>query len=233
MRRAGCALLLAWGLIACQPGDASREGEAATAAERSPALALRSANPDRVPFDYWVLALSWSPEYCASPEARPGAKQCAQAREFIVHGLWPQYERGYPESCDSRERVSDRVADGLGELIPDRGLVFHQWRKHGSCSGLSSEAYFEELEQAARTIVIPRAALKQAAAAPTTDARVLERAFIDANPGLAAESIVLDCRQQFLREVRICLDLSLAPRACGADIRERCGRKLKVRPPDG
>lgn len=197
------ALLLIAGLAACQPTSAS--------------------------FDYWLLALSWSPEYCASNAARPGSKQCAQPREFVVHGLWPQYERGYPEFCDTQTRVPERAADRLGALVPDRGLVFHQWKKHGSCSGMTAETYFATLERAARSIVVPGAYLKKASARRVQRTE-LERAFIAANPGLFPEAITIECSRQFLREVRVCLDRALKPRACGRDVTEGCGRELSVRP---
>lgn len=197
------ACLVLFGLAACQPSPAS--------------------------FDYWLLALSWSPEYCASNNARPDSKQCSQPREFIVHGLWPQYERGYPEFCDTQARVPERTADRLAPLVPDRGLVFHQWKKHGSCSGMTPEAYFATLERARRSIVVPSAYLKHAATRRIQRTE-LESAFVAANPGLRAEAITLECSRQFLREVHICLDHALRPRACGRDVTEGCGRELSVRP---
>lgn len=192
-------------------------------------LGLAACPPAYARFDYWVLALSWSPEYCASDQARPDSRQCAQPHEFIVHGLWPQYERGYPEFCDTQARVPERIADRLAPLMPDRGLVFYQWKKHGSCSGLTPEAYFAQLERAGRSIRIPRAALQRAGQLrmPRQD---LERAFIEINPGLREDAISFECRGRNLREVRICLDVSLKPRRCGADIRERCKAELSVRP---
>lgn len=180
-------------------------------------------------FDYWVLALSWSPEFCASARAGHGSAQCAQPRGFIVHGLWPQFEKGYPEFCRSQARVSDQTVQRLAALMPDRGLVFHEWKKHGGCSGATPETYFGTLERAARAIQIPKAFLDGAAGRRVlrTD---LERAFTAANPGLSENAITFGCSRQFLREVRICLDLALQPRACGSDLQERCGRELSVRP---
>jgi ribonuclease T2 len=183
-------------------------------------------------FDYWVLALSWSPEFCVSSEARPDSRQCSEARGFIVHGLWPQYERGYPASCDTHTRVDERTADRLEALVPDRGLVFHQWKKHGSCSGMSPDAYFDTLERAARAVAIPSDYLARAAHRPVAR-HDLELAFIEANPRLTQEAITFDCKGAFLREVRVCLDLDLKPRGCGADLREACSRSVSIRPPGG
>lgn len=236
MRGALCALALVAGLAACQPGEAPADargcaGDGCAQTVDRPAPAPSSPRADvasRSAFDYWILALSWSPEYCASPAARPGSRQCAQPREFIVHGLWPQYERGHPEFCDARGRISEQVADGLAELVPDRGLVFHQWKKHGSCSGLTPEAYFATLERAGRSIVVPSRYLEAATTRQVRRAE-LEQAFIDANPSLSAEAITLHCSGGRLREVRVCLDLRLRPRSCGPDVAEACGRELGVR----
>lgn len=207
MARIAQLLVLAAGLVACLPGNSSEK------------------------FDYWVLALSWSPEYCASREARPDSRQCSTPHAFIVHGLWPQFERGYPQFCDTHTRVDEHTARRLEPLVPDRGLVFHQWKKHGSCSGLSPGAYFTTLEKARASIQVPDAFL--AAAADRRVRRVdLEQAFVALNPGMTAQAITFHCSSGRLREVRVCMDLELGLRACGADLREACGRELVVRPVD-
>ncbi|MGH8517350.1 MAG: ribonuclease T2 family protein [Panacagrimonas sp.] len=190
-----------------------------------------SASPvTAAPFDYWVLALSWSPEYCASKDARPDSNQCTRPREFIVHGLWPQFERGYPASCDTGTRVSQATADRLAPLVPDRGLVFHQWRKHGSCSGMGPDDYFATLERAGRGITVPSAWLREASRERAVRREDVEQAFIESNPGLSGDAIAVDCHRDYLREIRVCLDLSLAPRPCGADVPDACPGTVRVRP---
>ena len=61
-------------------------------------------------FDFYVLALSWSPSFCQDSEerGREAREQCGLGRpySFVVHGLWPQYERGFPRSASSRRRGS-------------------------------------------------------------------------------------------------------------------------------
>ena len=54
-------------------------------------------------FDFYVFSLSWSPSFCASAGERGGVSksqqiQCGGERPyaFVVHGLWPQYEKGFP-----------------------------------------------------------------------------------------------------------------------------------------
>ena len=217
MRTALRTLVVVAALAACGPGGT----------EAPPSSAAASA----ASFDYWVLALSWSPEVCASNEARSDSNQCARPREFIVHGLWPQYERSYPASCDANgKRVSTATADRLEPLVPDRGLVFHQWRKHGSCSGMEPEAYFQTLERAGRSVRVPSAWLRDAAKGRRVRYADVEKAFVDANPRLSADSIAVECRQHYLREVRICLDRDLEPRTCGNDVRDSCAGTLRVRP---
>ena len=55
-------------------------------------------------FDFYVLSLSWSPSFCAAAEERGNSgrsqAQCGERPfSFVVHGLWPQYDRGFPEYC--------------------------------------------------------------------------------------------------------------------------------------
>lgn len=195
------------------------------------AAALAACQPSSAAFDYWVLALSWSPEYCASREARADSNQCSSPHAFVVHGLWPQFEQGHPEFCDTRTRVDEHIARRLEPLVPDRGLVFHQWKKHGSCSGLSPDAYFATLEKARAGVQVP-AAFLSAAAGRRVRRIDLERAFVDVNPGMTPEAISLQCTGGHLREVRVCLDRDLALRACGVDVGDACGRELSVRPVD-
>ncbi len=100
----------------------------------APAFGRRKARR----FDFYVLSLSWSPTYCAT-NSRPDPAECDTPRGFIVHGLWPQYERGYPSDCPSNmpRRVSQATVDGLSDIMPGGGLVNHEWQKHGVCSGLN------------------------------------------------------------------------------------------------
>lgn len=192
-------------------------------------LGLGACTSSDARFDYWVLALSWSPQFCALHEREAGSAQCATPHAFIVHGLWPQFEHGYPAACETGRRVSEHTAEQLRPIVPDRGLVFHQWRKHGSCSGLDPEAYFATLRRAREGIRTPDAYL--ATLGPRRIARSeLERALMQANPALRPDQFALVCERQYLDEVRICLDLHLHPRACGSQVRNTCGRELIVRP---
>ena len=56
-------------------------------------------------FDYYVLSLSWSPSWCQLTGLKRGAEQCDATRDlaWILHGLWPQYENGWPKFCKTTQ----------------------------------------------------------------------------------------------------------------------------------
>lgn len=179
-------------------------------------------------FDYYVLSLSWSPQYCA--QARGHEPQCARPYAFVVHGLWPQFERGYPRDCRANARVEEATIERMLPIMPSRRLVIHQWRAHGTCSGNSPQAYFANVERAYRSIRVPPAytALEGYLA---QDREQVRRAFSAANPNLQANAIRLQCAGRYLQEVRVCMTRDgLRPRACGTDMRDRCGAMVVLRP---
>lgn len=185
-------------------------------------------------FDFYVLALSWSPAYCKQAGADANPHQCKSTTpfRFIVHGLWPQYERGYPESCPGvQRRINRRVAVDMEDIMPSHGLVFHQWRKHGTCSGLDPDDYFDLTRQAFEKIKIPKAfqvIKKRGQAAP----QKIEAAFTSINPGLSSDAIAIVCERGEMEEVRICLTKDLAFRSCPSVDRTGCRTgKLSVSPP--
>jgi ribonuclease T2 len=170
-------------------------------------------------FDFYVLSLSWSPTYCAT-DRNPNPAECATPRGFIVHGLWPQYERGYPADCPSNMPRSVRQAtlDGLAGIMPGAGLVNHEWQKHGVCSGLSQANYFATLSRAFGAVTLPRGL-----AGRTLAPRDIEQAFIAANPRMSRAGIAVTCRRGLLQEVRICLTKALTFRRCPEVDRRGCG----------
>ena len=172
--------------------------------------------PASAPFDFYVLARSWSPAFCATDAGRDSPLQCGPSADhgFVTHGLWPQFEDGWPSFCASPhgDRVPDAVARSLLPIMPDRGLIAHQWDKHGTCTGLSPQDWAEVTRQATARITIPPAF---AATPPRRiDARALERAFAEANPGFDERASAVRCPSGRLTEVRLCLTPGLAPRAC-------------------
>lgn len=203
-------------------------------AEKPKAEASRKASqaqaqlPRGKGFDFYVLSLSWSPTWCAENDSAGRTQQCRRGENngFIVHGLWPQNERGYPEYCSTRE--PDRVPESLGrtilDIIPSMGLIGHQWRKHGSCSGLGQRDYFTVTRAAFERIRIP-AELEAQRGMARLSPDAVEETFIAANPGLDRRSIAVTCEDGRLEEVRICMTADLSFRACPAVDRAACRAK--------
>lgn len=188
--------------------------------------AVRADPPGR--FDYYLLALSWSPQYCAS-EARPGDSQCRRPYGFVVHGLWPQHERGWPKNCGQGEWLPEALIARMLPIMPSRPLILHEWKKHGVCSGLGAEGYFDAVERAYRSLRIPARYAAPRDYLSLTPA-ALEADFRAANPGLRPEMLAVQCSGNYLRELRVCMDRQLQPRACGAEVRDRCGAQAVLRP---
>jgi ribonuclease T2 len=166
-------------------------------------------------FDYYAVALSWSPSFCAT---RNDPEQCAPGRRlgFVLHGLWPQYERGYPESC-STEKLPRQVLDRFSALFPSPWLAEHEWKKHGTCSGLDPAGYFALSGKLRNQVAIPRAFQQ-----PTMPVRVSYSEFVQAfksvNPKLQQYSVLPFCASggRYLREVHVCYDKRGASRSCSA-----------------
>jgi ribonuclease T2 len=182
-------------------------------------------------FDYYVLTLSWSPTHCASEagEDEEDDMQCRSGRPygFVLHGLWPQDQRGYPQMChtDEPRKVSSENMARMLEVAPSKQLVQHEWRKHGTCAGLTQDDYFSAAIKAFASVAVP-AAYKLPAAPIETTADEVRDAFLSANPTLKAENLSATCRRNRLAELWVCLDKSLKPRACSPEVRKRhCGER--------
>jgi ribonuclease T2 len=186
-------------------------------------------------FDFYVLSLSWSPSYCAESEERGNggrSQQCGgRPFSFVVHGLWPQYESGYPEYCEQPSpRLPRNIMVSMLDLMPAPGLIYNEWDKHGTCSGLPAKAYFETIRKARAAIKIPQEFLDLSGARTVTPAAV-EDAFIKANPGLTNAAVAVTCNRTRLSEVRICLSKELQFRACDEVDHQACRRDDVTMPP--
>ena len=214
------------------------------------ALAATSASAQRGPsgssgnvagkFDYYQLALSWSPTHCEESSRGRKDTQCGPRRarpySFILHGLWPQHERGFPEFCRTRKRpfVPNDVIDKMFDIMPSRGLIIHQYKKHGTCSGYTPESYFKASRLLYDRVRIPdRFVTPQKA--QFVRPRELVNEFVRVNPKLRPDMVRVVCRRgpgNRLREVRICFDKKGRYRACspGAS-RHLCQREKMFVPP--
>lgn len=175
-------------------------------------------------FDYYVLSLSWSPGWCATSGAGRDALQCdpRQDAHFVLHGLWPQYERGWPSYCRTAERDPSRAhSAAMQDIMGSDGAAWYQWKKHGRCAGLPAARYYATARAAYDSILIPPVfqTLNRDLRLP---ASVVEDAFLEANPGLTRDMITITCDQGRIQEARICLTPDLVPRRCGADVLRDC-----------
>jgi ribonuclease T2 len=187
-------------------------------------------------FDFYVLSLSWSPSFCeqASERGSGGRSQIqceGRPYSFVVHGLWPQYEHGFPDYCQRPPPRLDRnIVSSMLDLMPAPGLIFNEWDKHGTCSGLGARAYFETIRKARSVLKIPEEYLELSAPKTVAPAEI-EEAFIKANPGLSSSAIAVTCDKNRLSEVRICMSKDLQFRACEEIDRRACRREQVTMPP--
>src|SRR5438128_3047322 len=186
-------------------------------------------------FDFYVLSLSWSPSFCEQASERGGGRsqmQCGgRPYSFVVHGLWPQYEQGFPDYCQRpAPRLDRNIVSSMLDLMPAPGLIFSEWDKHGTCSGLGARAYFETIRKARSAVKIPEEYLELSAAKTVAPAEI-EEAFIKANPGLSASAVAVTCDKNRLSEVRICMNKDLQFRACEEIDRRACRREQVTMPP--
>ncbi len=187
-------------------------------------LPVRAEGERAGEFDYYVMALSWSPTWCALTGDGRGDPQCDAGRgfSFTLHGLWPQHEAGWPEYCRTGARDPSRgQTAAMADIMGGAGLAFYQWKKHGRCSGLPAEDYFALSRQAYDSVAIPEV-LSVLDEDVTLPASVVEEAFLEANSGLSADMITITCEDGRIDEARICLTKDLTPRRCGEDVIRDC-----------
>ena len=187
-------------------------------------------------FDFYVLSLSWSPSFCESAAERGNEGQLQRLQcggrpfSFVVHGLWPQYEHGFPEYCDRNSWLERNIMTSMLDLMPAPGLIFNEWKKHGTCSGLGPRGYFEAIRKARAAVKIPPEFI-DLANPKTISPTEVEDAFIKVNPGLPANAIAVTCNRTRLSEVRICMGKDLQFRGCDEVDRQACRRDQVTMPP--
>ena len=177
-------------------------------------------------FDYYVLSLSWSPNWCAYEGDARGSDQCDPRHDhgWILHGLWPQYERGYPSNCRSSARNPSRGdTNAMADIMGTGGLAWHQWKKHGRCAGLASDDYFA-LSRAAYSKITRPPLLRKLEQPVKLPPSVIEEAFLETNPDLGADMITITCRNRYIQEARICMTRDLEFRTCGRDVIRDCSQ---------
>ena len=173
-------------------------------------------------FDYYVLSLSWSPNWCQLEGNARQSEQCEEDHGWILHGLWPQFHRGYPSYCRTIERAPSRgMTAEMADIMGTSGLAWHQWKKHGTCTGLSATNYFALSREAYGRITRP-AVFRKLDQSVKLPARVVEQAFLKDNPQIEPDGLTVTCRDGHIQEARICLSRDLAPIPCGQDVMRDC-----------
>jgi ribonuclease T2 len=182
----------------------------------------RKRRAKKANFAYYMLVLSYAPDFCEEPGGKKDPRECGSGRHvgFVVHGLWPQGEsdRG-PENCGGSP-VGQSIVQATLRYIPTEGLIQHEWTGHGTCSGLPADQYFAALRKARDSEKIP-AELDQPSRAVRMSPAEVEAKLAAANPSIPREGIRTSCYQDNkLQEIRICLNKDLSPRACGSSAGE-------------
>ena len=192
-----------------------------------PTVAAQLVKADGEPagrFDYYVMALSWQSTWCALEGDARDAPECdtGLGKGWVLHGLWPQYERGWPAHCPTVHRApSRRMTSDMADIMGSAGLAWHQWNKHGSCSGLSADDYFDLSRRAYAQIDRPDV-FRKLESPVRLPAAVVEEAFLKANPNWSRNMITVTCKRGRIQEIRLCLTKELDPRICGADAAREC-----------
>jgi ribonuclease T2 len=176
------------------------------------------------PFDYYLLNLSWAPEFCHN---KSGSPECSGHFGFVVHGLWPQYSKGgYPESCGTAPGPSN--PSQMLDIMPDLHLIQHEWSVHGTCSGLSADDYFALIRRDFTSVKIPSdfvSAPRQFTISPAD----LKSKFEQSNPDITNSDMAISCGGgSYLVAVEICLTKDGKPTQCGSDIRDCSAPTIRV-----
>ena len=175
-------------------------------------------------FDYYVLVLGWAPSYCRNEGRLRKDAECnaAKPRAFVLHGLWPQYDKGWPEDCSIGKRpwVPSQVIEEMRDIMPSKNLVIHEYRAHGTCSGLEPAQYFSVARELYERVSVPARFLDPGAERLLSTDEI-ENDFMTANPWLKPEMMAVTCRGGNLLDIRICFGRDLFPQTCGSNEDQR------------
>jgi ribonuclease T2 len=227
--------LLTLGAAGCGPSYVSASDTAKLATDIANMQSTRAATKNAAPsptagkrvkntpgdFDFYVLVLSWSPDYCAGSNV-DDPQQCSVGKKlgFVLHGLWPQYTRGYPADCSTVKLPKD-AQQKFPNLYPSPKLYTHEWDKHGTCSGLKPEEYLALSKALKDSVTIPTVYRSPAKAFRTT-ADQLEADFVSASSAVSAAALAVQCSGsgRYLKELYVCFSREGQPAACSQEIQK-------------
>jgi ribonuclease T2 len=211
-------------LMACNPPAPVNTTPTATPHRTASTSALPQPSGPQS-FDFYLLSLSWSPEFCYSHQ---GAPECGRGATFVLHGLWPQNADGtYPQNCSTAPGPAN--PSQYSDIYPDPGLLEHEWLTHGTCSGLSPDAFFTTARAAFQSFKIPPKLAQLTAQISLQPGQILSL-VTQSNPSIGAGDLVLSCGNNYLTAVEVCLDKQLHPIACGV-ARSCKARTVRIPPP--
>jgi ribonuclease T2 len=176
-------------------------------------------------FDFYLMNLSWSPEFCSIHGTSP---ECVARPGFILHGLWAQNNDGtYPIFC-SKESGPAAPEQNL-DITPDLSLLQHEWAKHGTCSGVGPQRFFAMEHQAYHLLTIPPQIERVEHEISMTPDAILGL-FAQANPTFPRGSILLSCGRNHLTAVEACFSKDLKPIVCQG-LHTCRANSVKITPP--
>lgn len=207
-----------------QRGDTRSDGQfdsRSTSSTRAPRARPRVGTPGD--FDFYLLTLSWSPEFCATHSS---AAECALHAGFVLHGLWPQNtDASYPEHCSDAPGPSN--PSQYSDIFPDPGLLQHEWTTHGTCSGLAPDSYFQLARRAFQSVHTP-ADLNNLTQQTSEPPATILADFSSINPGIPQSSLALSCGNNYLTAVQACLDKNLNAIIC--QVRSCAANSVRIVP---
>ena len=187
--------------------------------------------PPQANFDYYLLTMSWAPEFCATNPKGKSSSECDPKRHlgFVVHGLWPQNNTGaYPQDCGAAQSVSQAIVQQMMPIMPDSGLIQHEWAKHGTCSGLSVQDYFDSIQKAFGNVKVPdeyRAPADMIKDSPAD----IEKKFAQAN-NAPQRAFRVSCPNADFAALEVCLTKDLQYQECATGLKECRAPQVSIRP---
>lgn len=184
-------------------------------------------------FAYYVLVLSYAPSFCLQTAGDKDPRECGAGRHtsFLVQGLWAQGEttRG-PENCGSPGLISGSIIQTMLNYMPTESLIQHEWKSHGTCSGLGTEDFFYAVRKARDSLDIPPDLNAPSQMLELTPAQIEEK-FAAENRGFPAKAFRTSCYpDKSLQEVRVCFNRDLSPRPCGSSAGACSATSVKIPP---
>ena len=182
-------------------------------------------------FDYYLLTLSWAPEFCATNPQGKSSTECDPKKHMglVVHGLWPQYNNGkWPQDCASTPPVSSATVTHMMPMMPGSSLIQHEWAKHGTCSGLSTDDYFAAIEKLYNGLQVPDD-FKNPSSSSQTKPSDIEQKFAAANQAPAG-AFRISCPQNKFSAVEVCLSKDFKYQACPNTVKDCRAPQVGVLP---